>query len=127
MLDVTFGLQLVRTSRVSGHVMTADGTPAWAGNVALTPEGAGGGGGRGQIGTNYGGRIQWDGAFTIANVPPGRYMLRARGADSDTPQFAQQPLTIGGGDINDLVVVLAPGRDDQRHGHVPGPAGRRPT
>jgi Carboxypeptidase regulatory-like domain len=108
-LDVTFGLQLVRTSRVSGHVMSADGTPATAGSVALTPEGAGAGGGRGQIGTSYGGRIQWDGAFIMANVPPGRYSLRALGTDNDEPHFAQQPITIGGGDINDLVIALAPG------------------
>jgi hypothetical protein len=89
--------------------MNGDGTPVSAGNVTLSPEGSGAGGGRGQIGATYGSRIQWVGAFQVANVPPGRYTLRARGADSDTPQFAQQPITIGGGDITDLVVALASG------------------
>jgi hypothetical protein len=108
LLDLTFQLQLVRTARVSGRVMNPDGSPVSGGNVQLTPEGAGGGG-RGQIGMNYGSRIQWDGAFTMANVPPGRYTLRARGTDSDSPQSAQQPLTVGGGDVTDLIVALAPG------------------
>ena len=109
LLDVTFGLQLVRTSRVSGHALNGDGSPVTSGNVALTPEGAGGGGGRGQFGVSYGSRIGWDGAFTMANVPPGRYTLRARGADSDQPQYAQQTLTVGGGDVANVTVALAPG------------------
>jgi hypothetical protein len=107
-LDVTFGLQLVRTSRVSGHVLSAGGTPAYAGTISLNPDGAGTGG-RGQIGTTYGGRIEWDGGFTIANVPPGHYTLRATGARDDVPQFAQQPLTTGGADIADLVIALSTG------------------
>jgi hypothetical protein len=41
-------------------------------------------------------------------VPPGRYLLRARG-DGDTPQFATQPLSIDGGDVGDLTVVLSAG------------------
>ena len=87
---------------------SADGSPATSGNVNLTPDGAGTGGGRGQIGGNYGSRIEWDGAISIVNVPPGRYVLRARGDDTDVPQFAQQPLTVGGGDFNDVVIALAP-------------------
>jgi Carboxypeptidase regulatory-like domain len=106
-LDISFSLQLVRTSRISGHVMSASGTPTYGGTISLTPEGAGTAG-RGQIGTTYGGRIDWDGSFTIANVPPGRFTLRATGARDDVPQFAQQPLSVGG-DVTDLVVALATG------------------
>ena len=58
---------------------------------------------------NYGGRIDWDGAFSIANVPPGRYVLRARGDDTDPPQFASQPITVSGQDLNDMSVILAAG------------------
>ena len=73
------------------------------------PEAAGGGG-RGQIGVNYGGRIQWDGTFSIGNVPPGRYILRARGDDTEPPQFAAQPMTVdSSGDVNDVTVLLYPG------------------
>jgi Carboxypeptidase regulatory-like domain len=107
-LDVDFNLQLVRTSRVSGHVANPDGTPTTSGNVNLTAEGASGGG-RGQIGINYSGRIEWDGNFSIGNVPPGRYVLRARGDDTELPQYAMQPLSVTGGEIADLPVTLMPG------------------
>src|SRR4051812_13483255 len=77
-LDINFNMLLVHVARISGHVLNPDGTPVTSGNVNLGLE-TGGGGGRGaQIGVNYGGRIQWDGGFTIGNVAPGRYLLRAR-------------------------------------------------
>jgi hypothetical protein len=92
---------------VSGHVTNPDGTPTSSGNVNLMPEGQGGRGG--QIGTSYGGRIQWDGAFSVANVPPGRYVLRARGDDDDPPQFGVLPLSLTGMDVDGLTVVLSDG------------------
>jgi hypothetical protein len=106
-LDVDFGLQLVRTSRVSGHVENPDGTRPSGGNISLTPDGAGGG--RGALGTNYGSRIDWDGSFSIGSVPPGRYTLRARSNDSDTLLSASQPLAVGGGDLTDVSIVLRTG------------------
>ena len=105
-MEISFNMQLVRTSRISGHVSNPDGTATTAGNVNLMPDGSGRGG---QIGQNYGGRIQWDGAFSIANVPPGRYVLRARSGDSETPQFAMQPITLAGSDIDGLAVMLSAG------------------
>jgi hypothetical protein len=114
-LNVDFNALLVRTGRINGRVNTAEGTPAGSGNVSLMPDV----GGRGAAGSNYGGRIQ-DGAFTIANVPPGRYILRAmsdggrgrgrgRGiADAAPLQFASQPLTIDG-DLDGVFVTLGPG------------------
>jgi hypothetical protein len=101
--NVDFGLQLIHVARVSGHVTDPDGTPTWSGNVMLIVDGSTGG--RGGFGMNFGSRIQWDGAFDIANVPPGRYTLQARGNDNDAPQFASQPLTVGSADV-DLSVVL---------------------
>jgi hypothetical protein len=106
-LDINFNMQLVHVSRITGHVVNPDGTPVTSGNVNLGIDVAAARGN--QIGMNYGGRIQWDGEFTIANVPPGRYMLRARGDDSETPQYAAQPVTTTGEDLSDLTVVLAPG------------------
>jgi hypothetical protein len=106
-LDINFGMQLVRVSRISGIVSNPDGTPVTSGNVNLVADA---GGARGnQMGMNFGGRIQWDGAFTINNVAPGRYMLRARGDDSETPQFAAQPITVNGDDLPDVVVILSAG------------------
>jgi len=106
-LDINFNMQLVRVGRITGHIVNPDGTPVTSGNVNLTIDVAGARGN--QIGMSYGGRIQWDGEFTIANVAPGRYILRARGDDSETPQYAAQPVTVSGEDVSDLTVVLAQG------------------
>jgi hypothetical protein len=106
-LDISFNMQLVRVSRISGIVSNPDGTPVTSGNVNLMSDA---GGGRGnQIGMNFGGRIQWDGAFTIGNVAPGRYILRARGDDSEVPQFAAQPISVTGDDLSDVIVTLSAG------------------
>ena len=56
-----------------------------------------------------GARVQRDGSFSIANVPPGRYVIRARGDDTDPPQFATQPIVVADGDVSDVTVALAPG------------------
>jgi hypothetical protein len=105
-LDISFSMQLVRVARITGVVNNPDGTPVTSGNVNLMSDS---GGGRNQIGVNYGGRIQWDGSFTIGNVAPGRYILRARGDDSEVPQFAAQPVSVNGDDLPDLIVVLSAG------------------
>jgi len=106
--DINFGLLLVRTARVSGHVTNPDGSPTTAGSVNLMPDSglaSRGGPGGGALGS----RVQWDGSFSIANVPPGRYTLRARGDDTAVPQFAAQPVMVADADTNDLAVVLTPG------------------
>jgi protocatechuate 3,4-dioxygenase beta subunit len=106
-LDISFNMQLVRVARISGIVSNPDGTPVTSGNINLMSDA---GGGRGnQIGINFGGRIQWDGSFTIGNVAPGRYVLRARGDDSEVPQFAAQPISVSGDDLSDVIVTLSSG------------------
>src|SRR5205823_2725608 len=105
-LDVNFGLLLVRTARITGRVTRADGQPTARGNVNLTPDA--GLNGRGGFGRVLGTRVQRDGSFSFANIPPGRYVLRARD-DGDVPQFATQPVVVADGDLSDLSVVLVPG------------------
>jgi hypothetical protein len=105
-LDIDFGLLLVRTSRVSGRVTNPDGTDTSAGDLTLRLE-AGPAGGR--FGGTFNARIQWDGTFAIGSVPPGRYILRARGDDAEVAQYAVLPLTVGDTDIPNVVVILAPG------------------
>ena len=104
--DISFNMQLVRVSRISGIVSNPDGTPVTSGNVNLIVDS---GARASQIGMNFGGRIQWDGSFAIGNVAPGRYILRARGDDSETPQFASQPISVDGDDLPDVVVTLSAG------------------
>ena len=106
-LDIDFGLQLIRTSRVSGRVQNPDGTPSAGANVNLTPDGATGG--RGALGANFGSRVGGDGSFNIGNVPPGRYTLRARGNNRDMPLSAAQPLSVSDGDVSNISVMLNAG------------------
>jgi carboxypeptidase family protein len=109
LLDINFNLLLVRTARITGIVTNPDGTETSSGQVSLAPETTGAAG-RGQVGVNFNSRINWDGKFILNNVPPGRYVLRARGDDANTPQYAAQPLTVGSsGDISDVAVLLYPG------------------
>ena len=107
LLDINFNMLLVRVARITGRVLNPDGTPVTSGTINLQLDAAIGGRGA-AIGVNYGGRIQWDGGFTVGNVAPGRYILRARGDDSETPQYAAQPLTVSGDDLDDFTLILAP-------------------
>jgi hypothetical protein len=104
--DIDFGLQLVRTARVSGHVENPDGSWAGTGTVNLMPQANVRNGG---LGNMFGGRIGWDGQFSISNVPPGAYTLRARNNDRDAPLSSSQPLSVGGSDIGSVVVILETG------------------
>ena len=106
-LDINFGMQLVRVSRISGVVSNPDGTPVTSGNINLMADA--GGARSNQIGMNFGARIQWDGSFTIGNVAPGRYILRARGTDAETPQFGAQPISVNGDDLSGVTVILSAG------------------
>jgi protocatechuate 3,4-dioxygenase beta subunit len=109
LLDVNFNLLLVRTAQVTGTVTNADGSLTYSGQVSLAPDTGAGAGGRGQPGVNFNSRIDWEGRFSIGNVPPGRYTLRARGTDTDPPLFAVQPLSVASGDATDISVILFPG------------------
>lgn len=106
-LDNDFSLQLIRVAKVSGRVTNPDGSPTTAGQVSLLPDGSAERGG--QFGLNYMSRIDWDGSFGITNVPPGRYLLRARSDDTVQPQFASVPLTISDVDASDVTVILSAG------------------
>ena len=118
--SVDFSILLVRTGRVSGRVTNADGSLATGGNVNLVADVVG----RGAVlGGAYGSRIGGDGTFQIANVPPGRYILRAtdgggrggrggRGRGNtgtqQLPQYASLPLGVDG-DVDGVFVTLGPG------------------
>ena len=106
--DTDFSLQLVHVAHIGGHVTNPDGSATTSGNVSLNPETTIAGGGN-RVGVNYGSRINWDGTFSISNVPPGRYTLRARGTDGDWAQYATEPVTVANVDIPDISVVLAEG------------------
>ena len=106
LLDISFNVLLVRTSAVSGRVLNTDGTPVTAGNVSLAIDGSTAPRGPGM---NFGSRINWDGAFSIPNVPPGRYLLRARGTDDVAPQYGIATIAVVGDDLSNVPVVVSPG------------------
>src|SRR5262249_60101409 len=72
--DINFNILLVRTTRISGTVLNSDGSATWSGMVNVSPDSQA----SRAFGVSYGGRINYDGHFTVANVPPGRYVPRAR-------------------------------------------------
>lgn len=105
-LGIDFGLLLVRTGRLAGRVTRADGTAASGANVVLVPDGTGRGGG----GRQNGGRTDRDGIFSLASIPPGRYILQARAGDRDAPQSGRQSVLIAEGDqVNTLMTLTPPG------------------
>ena len=108
--DVSFGISLVRTAKLTGRVTSADGTAASGGNIALVSDAPGRGG---PAARNYNAPIVNDGQFTIANVAPGRYTLRARGggggrnAARTPPTFATMPIMVSGDDQSGISITLA--------------------
>ncbi|MGE3955272.1 MAG: carboxypeptidase regulatory-like domain-containing protein [Vicinamibacterales bacterium] len=130
--SVDFAVLLVRTARITGRVTNPDGSDTTAGNVVLVAE-SGGRAGRGGPGSTFASRINWDGSFGLAGVPPGRYLLRARGEDTVEPQFAVQPLTVTDTDLTNLTVVLSPAAsvsgtvsfENTQGQQLPDPAGVR--
>jgi 5-hydroxyisourate hydrolase-like protein (transthyretin family) len=112
--SIDFSLQLVRTARVSGTVVSSSGAAA-AANVMMVPELAGA-----NQAFNFTSRVQMDGRFELTNVPPGRYTIVARSmpalggrgalpADAAPQQFAVQPIVVAGQDIDGVALVLGDG------------------
>jgi hypothetical protein len=105
MPDIDFTLQLVQTARVSGFVVGPEGSMA-GGSVSLVSDDE-----RGLAGDTRGSRILRDGSFVINDVPPGRYVLTARGQDfrSESPLFASQTVALVGQDVTGVALTLTRG------------------
>ena len=104
--SIDFQIQLVPLATVNGIVVGAEDAVA----VTLAPqEGAGGPLARlgGQILT---GRAQADGTFSIASVPPGRYVAIARsGGRNGEPRIGTQAVVVNGQNIDSVTLALRPG------------------
>jgi Carboxypeptidase regulatory-like domain len=102
---IDFQIQLVPLARVAGLVSGAQDVA----NIMLLPQDASGGLGR-LSGQTLVGRAGADGAFTIANVPPGRYTAVARsGGRSGDPRTAMQTIVVNGQNLDGVTLVLQPG------------------
>lgn len=109
---VDFGVQLVPTARISGIVFGPDGAGGGPGQVMLVPPD----GRIGMRGMPLGGPIRPDGSFSVTNVPPGRYIVRAQSRGGGFARrgaaerlFATQEISVDGRDVTDLTLILSSG------------------
>ena len=116
--NIDFSLQLVPTARVSGTVV-GDTAGNMGGTVMLVPDDPRGMSWMGG-GMMVSGQVQRDGTFRIDGVPPGRYLLTARGGfpggpgrgggrGGATPLTGQVPLAVAGQDVTGVMVTLGTG------------------
>jgi hypothetical protein len=122
--DIDFALLPVRVATISGVAVDLAGRPLMAGFVSVVPRG-------GMISFGAGGgTLRSDGTFTVPNVSPGEYVLRANapqpppapGTPAGPPEFSIAVVTVNGEDVTGVrlapvVPVTISGRvffDDQR-------------
>jgi Carboxypeptidase regulatory-like domain len=111
-VDIT--LTPTRLATITGSAVDAEGRPM-AGSVFATQRGVGMGFG------GMGGPVRPDGTFTIPNVPPGDYLLRANAARNSAalngpPEFSFAVVNVAGDDVSG--VRLAPLKPVTLSGHV---------
>ena len=94
-----FPLLPVRRVHVSGTMVTSSGAPA---DALLTLTSA-----NSELGMplGIGGVTRRDGAFTIADVPPGRYTLTATLRSEGPPEVASLPVVVAEDDVSGLALV----------------------
>lgn len=104
---VEFQLSLVRPARVRGRIAANDGRPLLSGAVMMTVE----------HGDHLAAlpvrdvTIMADGAFEFRNVPPGRYIIQARGETDrqGVPLFGRFSLDVSGRNVSNVAITLTPG------------------
>ena len=117
---VTFALLPVRTVRVSGTAVDSSGKPMAGAFVMLQADMRTGGGGFMMFGGG-GNQVKDDGTFSISNVTPGDYVLRAmtRAAPrrgEDEAESATASISVGAEDVTG--VVLTGTKGTSLHGQV---------
>jgi hypothetical protein len=106
--NVQFALSVGRLSRVAGTVVDSTGRPL--ANAMTTLQSPGGG----FTGATSGGLTGPDGAFSIANVAPGDYVLNVQpinrvGGDAPIAESGSVPLSVGDADIVNLRITTSAG------------------
>ena len=106
---IDMSLQPMRAAAVSGTALASDGTPLSGGNISLSLEIVGPGGGMfmGVGGTT----IAADGSWRLRDVPPGEFQLTARSVSSrDKPaEMASMVLVVQGSDMAGINLSADPG------------------
>jgi hypothetical protein len=122
---IEFRLQIVRPSRISGTITTPGRRPLLSGaillvgrdalvNIPLLAEDV---------------ELLPDGRFSLRNVPPGRFQIRARAevVPKQVMWFSSYAVTVDGRDVDGVSMILTPGaaargRVDWTHGPTPKPS-----
>jgi Carboxypeptidase regulatory-like domain len=102
---ISFGLSLAPLSRVRGRVMAPAGSEP-GGLVMAVPAGGVAFG----MGNTRGGAVRGDGTFELPGLAPGSYTLvvRPQGRRGDTGLSGSLPITVGGGDLDNVTIALLP-------------------
>lgn len=103
-----FSLVAERAATLSGTARAADGSPLAGARISLTQELMGPGGGTMSIAGNT--LAEADGAWTLSDVSPGDYVLRANGRVGDGPaESAVLPVNVHGVDLTGLTIAADAG------------------
>ena len=106
----SFQLLSLRTTKILGSVLNSAGAPADA-FLNLVPQGSEFG-----IPTGAGGVTRSDGTFTLHDVAPGRYVLKATLRGDGPDESAALPLTVDGNELSG--VTLMTGRPASLRGTI---------
>ena len=100
-----------RAAKVSGVATDARGMPLAGGSIGISQETTGTEGG--MFTSVGGGLVAADGTFSVPNVPPGEYKIRATAAGNRQPgapaEIVTQALTVDGQDIEGLRLTTTAG------------------
>jgi hypothetical protein len=104
MTDVNISLSPAHLARLTGSAVDAEGKPMTGGMIMLVQVSGL------AFSSGLGGQIKPDGTFTVGNVAPGEYMLRAMpivntALYGPTNEVAQTNVTVAGDDVNDIRLV----------------------
>ena len=103
MSDINIALTPTRLARISGAAVDSDGKPLQSAIILLAQMSGP------MIISSIGSQMKPDGTFTIANVAPGEYVVRAMVNTGNlltaSQELIQANVTVSGDDINDLRLV----------------------
>jgi len=99
---VDFRLRAVDTYKVTGRVLDANGRPVQRAGVSISPDDPA----MAFSGLQYAGETDSGGNFQISGVASGNYTVNASSAQDEQQRIAVVPITVSGGDVTGLDLVL---------------------